>query len=522
MIKILIFFAVIAGAVMGLGYLQDAPGSLNLDWFGYHIETSPVVGLSLVLASAVALGLLWTLIRYIFGIPSLISLARRSRKRERGLDAISRGILAAGAGDLQRARKASAEAKKLLPNEPLTLLLEAQAAQLSGDRDKAEQVFRAMIERGDTKLLGLRGLHAERLREGDHDLAQSLAHEAQTIRPLSWSGQAVLDRHTAHRDWEAAHLCVDQNLRAKIVDPAAARRQKAVLDTAMATDCEASDPDRAVKLLRAALKKAPDLTPAAVLLGRLLARKGDTRAAAKILETTYAAQPHPDLARAFIDLRPGDSAASRLTRAKILARNAPGHHESAMAIAVAAIGAGDFVTARAAMAPLVASGQRPTARMCVIMAELEDREHDAPWLVREWLSRASRAPRDALWYADGQWSKQWAPVSPVTGKLDAYRWTEPKEELSGPVEEPPPAYEPPAPKQALEPPAPPAEIAAPEPAAEAVPPEPAPEPEAELIAPEKPAAPSPSRPTPQPVIFPLASPPDDPGPKQSQARAKTF
>ncbi len=84
--------------------------------------------------------------------------------------------------------------------------------------------------------------------------------------------------------------------------------------------------------------------------------------------------------------------------------------------------------------------------MCVIMAELEDREHDAQGLVREWLARGSRAPRDAMWIADGHMSKQRAPVSPVTGKLDAYRWHLPAEQLSGrsrsrrrPIEPPPPS-----------------------------------------------------------------------------------
>ena len=108
-------------------------------------------------------------------------------------------------------------------------------------------------------------------------------------------------------------------------------------------------------------------------------------------------------------------------------------------VATAALDAGDFLTAREVMTPLVAMGERPTARMCVIMAELEEREHDAQGLAREWLARASRAPRDPVWIADGHWSKQWAPVSPVTGKLDAYRWMQPKEELAGPVEAPPPS-----------------------------------------------------------------------------------
>jgi HemY protein len=518
MIKTLILLALIAGATWGLGILIDTPGSLTLVWFGERIETSPLVGLAFVLATAVVLGLIWTLLRFLFHFPSILTLANRARSRARGLEALSRGIVAAGAGDLQRAQRASAEAKKHLPAEPLTLLLEAQTAQLAGDRFKAQEVFRAMSARADTKMLGLRGLHAESLRQGDQETAHALAVEAQNTRPMNWSGQAVFDRHTAARDWEAAERCVAQNLRAKVVDPATARRQKAVLDTAIAMDIEQTDPARAIKLLRAAVSKEPDLVPAAALLGRLLARKGDFRAAAKMLEAVYAKAPHPDLAHIYVGMRSGDSAAERLARAKTLARGAPDHPESAMTIAAAAIDAREFAEARRAMAPLVASGQRPTARMCLLMAELEDREHGAQGLVREWLSRATRAPRDAMWHADGHWYKQWSPVSPVTGKLDVCRWAEPMEELTGPVEEPPPAYQPPgldgAPSAVIE--------AAGESGSdsEPPPPEPAPEPKAEILEPEQASAASIApRTTPQPVIFPMATPPDDPGPKTAAASA---
>jgi HemY protein len=273
--------------------------------------------------------------------------------------------------------------------------------------------------------------------------------------------------------------------------------------------------------LRAAVKKAPDLVPATALLGRLLSRKGDMRAASKLIETAYAASPHPDLAQAYIDMRPGDSAADRLARAKTLAKVAPGHSESAMLVATAALGARDFATARDAMSPLIYGGERPTARMCVIMADLEDREHDAQLLVRAWLARGSRAPRDATWVADGHFSRAWAPVSPVTGKLDAYRWLQPTEELTGPIEEPPPAFEPlvveAAPESVKlpvdaenEPPAPELPAAA---VAEVLPPEPKPDAKTEAM--RKPASP-------QPVIFPLPAAPDDPGPKREPQETRLY
>ncbi len=500
MFRILLFLFLIGLATMGLGYLIEQPGSLALTWFGYHIDTSPLVGLGAIALLAIVV---WSILRFVFNIPGLVSVAVRGRKRAKGHEALARGIIAAGIGDVRKARKASHDAKKLVPNEPLTLLLEAQTAQLTGDRDAAERAFRAMTERSETRLLGLRGLHAESLRHGDHERAHKIALEAQNLTPLAWSGQALLDRYTGQGDWAAARLCVAQNLKAKITDPTTAARQTAVIDTAMAMDDETTDPERSIKLLRAAVRKAPDLVPANVLLARLLAQKGKLRAASKIIEAAYAKTPHPDLAQTYVDMRHGDSASDRLERAKTLARFAPNSPESAMMVAIAALGARDFSRARDAMAPLVASGERPTARMCVIMAELEEREHNAQGLVREWLARASRASRDPVWIADGHWSKKWAPVSPVTGKLDVYRWTQPTEELTGPVEEPPPAYEP----SALE-----AQAAS---QVQLAPPEKAKPPETSAATLAAPAAP-------EPVIFPLPTPPDDPGPKTEDAETRLY
>ncbi|MGH6852612.1 MAG: hypothetical protein ACREDJ_05315, partial [Methylocella sp.] len=87
-------------------------------------------------------------------------------------------------------------------------------------------------------------------------------------------------------------------------------------------------------------------------------------------------------------------------------------------------------TAREAMLPMVEGDQRPTSRMCLIMAEIEEAEHGESGYAREWLARASRAPRDACWIAGGVMSEQWLPASPETGKLDAFVWRRPDELLS--------------------------------------------------------------------------------------------
>ena len=161
--------------------------------------------------------------------------------------------------------------------------------------------------------------------------------------------------------------------------------------------------------------------PAAALAGRLLGASGEKRKAARIIEAAWRANPHPDLADAFAHLPPGDSARERLARVETLARQAAGDAEAAIAVARAALDAKEFAVARAALVPLLAT---PTRRVAALMAALELQEGDEG-RGREWMARTLNARRDPAWTADGHVSDHWLPVSPVTGRLDAFEWRDP-------------------------------------------------------------------------------------------------
>src|ERR1700719_2259424 len=83
-----------------------------------------------VLAAMAVLALLWTLLSALLRSPFMLRRHLHHRRGERAYEAISRGLVAVGAGDLVAARKHMAEAKRIAPAEPLALLLSAQAAQL--------------------------------------------------------------------------------------------------------------------------------------------------------------------------------------------------------------------------------------------------------------------------------------------------------------------------------------------------------------------------------------------------------
>ena len=434
MIRLLTFLLLLAVAAAGFAWVADRPGEVSVIWLGRQYETSVAVALLGVLLAAIAFTIFWGFLRFELRIPSLMSIAARARRRNKGYEALSRGMVAAGAGDSALALRAARVAEKHLGEDGLTLLLRAQAAQLAGDRAGAERAFARMVDRPDTRVLGLRGLHAEARRRGDASSAHHYAEQAHRIAPVSWAGQALLDHHSAAQDWPRALAMLDSNLAQRSIDKPTARRQRAVLQTAIALDLPAQDAAEALRLAKEAAELAPDLSPAAALAARLLAKRGDLRKASRLIEASWKAQPHPDLAQAYLDLRPGDSTHDRLARAKTLARIAPQDPESALCMAGAAMEAREFGFARSTMQPLIEGGARPTARMCLLMADLEEMDGGVEGKVREWLARASRAPRDKTWVADGVACDVWAPVSPISGKLDAFRWQAPAERLSAPVD----------------------------------------------------------------------------------------
>lgn len=501
MIRVLFYLALTIALAAAAAWLAAHPGTLTFDWLGWRVEMSVILAAALLLAAALAISATWGLVRYLFRLPRAMSLASRMRKRNKGYEALSRGLIAVGVGDVRAAGREAREAGRLIGHEPMTLLLKAQAAQLAGDRAAAQALFTEMARKPETKALGLRGLYVEARRRGDEPAALRHAEEAQKLAPAPWSGQALLEHHAGVGDWASALAALERNASAGHVEKAVAERQRAALKTGVALQKAGDEPDAALALAREALASDPALVPAAALAARLYGRRGDLRKGGKVIEQLWPSAPHPDLARAYLDLRPGDSAADRLERGRKLMRLAPDHPESRLAFASAAVGAQRFEEARQALAPLVDNAERrPTVRVCLAMAELEEASGGPPGKAREWYARAARAPRDPAWIADGMLLEAWAPASPVSGEIGAVQWRTPDERLAPPIDLPARAFEvveTPAPALAIE-----AKAAEPK-AAET------------KAAEAAPAAPKPASDEkgPKPVVFPLEKAPDDPGVK---------
>ena len=158
MFRIVLFLVLIGLGAVGAAWVADQTGDVVLSGSDWRVSTTlPVFALALAMLVAAAV-LAWAVIRAIWRTPAKLRRRRREKLLARGRHAITHGLLAIGHGDSHAARAHAEIARRHAAHDPLALLLHAQSAQLDGDRAGAQRAFRAMAEREDTRLLGLRGL----------------------------------------------------------------------------------------------------------------------------------------------------------------------------------------------------------------------------------------------------------------------------------------------------------------------------------------------------------------------------
>jgi HemY protein len=461
----LVAIAVLVAAAV---FFAENPGQVEIVWQGWQVETSVgvLVAAAILAATAVAV-LLWLLSR-ILGSPRVFLQRRRERRRRAGYQALTRGMVAVAAGDPEEARRCARRAEALLAEPPLTLLLSAQAAQIGGDETAAKKFFTTMLDRPETEFLGLRGLLNQALREGDRATARRLAERAVALQPgTRWAALSLFDLEVRDGRWEAARDTLAQAVKRRIIAPAAARHHRGVIlyELSLAALTQ-GDRHRALALAAEAQAQAPDLAPAAAHRARLLLEDQRIRRAAKAIERAWQTAPHPRLAQAYGAIWESDTPLARVARYERLATCNPGARESHIALAEAALTAQLWGEARRhleralaadppAFAPIptspvpalpvpaveeparsappafserqAADVARPSVRLCLMMARLEEAEHGDLARMREWLDRAAGAAPDPRWICAscGGESLDWHSLCQRCGSFDALVWRTP-------------------------------------------------------------------------------------------------
>ena len=413
-----------------IAWLISLPGTAMIEVAGYRMQPRLGMAAFLVAAALAIVIIAWSLFRRVLDAPRYFAKLSRERRRDLGVAALSDGFVALQAGDPNRARVLAREARSNLPRNHAAQLLEARSDLALGDMQSAREHYRALISNKKTAVAALAGLYEQARTQGRTDAALSFAQKAVALAPQTrWASDAVLDDLTRRGQWAEALARVDAETAATREEKMVKRRKQAVLVTALARETVDTNPLAALDHTLAALKLVPDFVPAALIAARIQSNRGEARRAMSLLRRVWRATSHPHVATLYANAQPGASAVDRLKRIRELIDTPPPNLPAAIVLARANVDAYEWPAARNALANY--SSADPTQGVCLLMAEIEEGQNADQGKAREWLARAVRAPRDPVWTADGITSDEWEPVSPVTGRLDAFEWRVPVSAVNG-------------------------------------------------------------------------------------------
>ena len=433
-LKILLFVAVVTGLTWGAVQLLDMRGGANISVAGYEITLN---ALQLVFAFAALVVAVWlglkllkllvAVFRFLNGDETAISRHFDRNRERKGYEALSEGLFALASGEGHLAMAKAKRADKYLNRPDLTTLLTAQAAEMTGDTRTAEASYRKLLEKDETRFVGVRGLMHQKLAEGDTDTALGLARKAFELKPKHEDIQNTLLRLQAEKaDWSGARETLGAKLKSGTLPRDVHKRRDAVLALSEAKDI--LDEGQSMEAREAAIqanKLSPDLIPATVMAARAMIANNNPKGASRILSKTWGVNPHPDIATAFAEIAPAEAPEARLKRFRTLTKQNPDHPETRMLLAELNIAAEHFPDAKRALGHLVT--EDPTARSLTLMAAIERGEGADDAVVRGWLTRALTAPRGPQWICDNcqHIHAAWTPVCNNCAAFDTLEWKRP-------------------------------------------------------------------------------------------------
>jgi len=429
MVRALTIIALLFGLALLSVWLVENPGRITFQWLGYEGESAFTLLVVVLAALQLLVFFLFRAGFWLVGAARRMHRHLRAREERKGLDNLVKGLVAAAAGDAEAAKRFAAGSKGTPQDETLTLLLRAQTVSLAGDGPEAdreaESVYRAMLKKPLTELLGLQGLIRLLRKKGKLEEALELAERAFDQAPHArWAFEDAFSLETQARDWDAALESVDLAKSGRLLTPGEVKRRKAVLYLMEGQEERAhGHSSKALSLGQKALGLAPDLVPAAIMVADIYQNTDRPKRAAHTIEEIWPKAPHPALGRIYVALGEDGDAEAAWRRVRGLCELNKPHPESRILFARLAVEAGKWLAARDALYPL-AEERTPTARVAELMAKIEEGETKNRKAADAWQAAAAHAPRDALWSCTncGRQTGGWSAVCAGCGAFDAQVW----------------------------------------------------------------------------------------------------
>lgn len=410
---------------MALFIVLRLPGRSVLNYYGYSVEISTgalVGGIIICFILAHQILMLW---KWIKSLPKDIKKQWEERQKRKSKDFILEAFNLIAAGDPQQALQVLEKAQELDKDDIFNPIFRAQAAFQQNNDKQAEQQFTALTHLEETRFIGYRGLAVLKNRQGKLEEAHYFLQQALRERPDSpWVLGQLFNWNVEHLSFNGAETILEQLRIGGHLSKAETKRKKAVLLWVKAEHhLEKNEFDIFYESVVEALKLAPNLTYATLVLTKYYEESNRHSKGWKCLKKGYTVQPHPEYLDTFKELYAHKNPLERYQLAEELVASQKTHWVSYWLLAKLALEARMWGQTRLHLAAL--GKAQPDQLYYELMAEVEKLEHPHHTdNIQALYVQAAHAPRPVTWECQNCHTQlaKWQAFCPSCHAFDQITW----------------------------------------------------------------------------------------------------
>lgn len=301
---IALFMLIIAVTTLGLSaaWIGRHPGMVTIQWQGYEIETSAGVLLILVLFTAIAVSMIYVILRNLLMAPKRFAERRSLKQLRLGLAEITHSVALLAASDVKQAQLHTRRAERHLGETPLTLLLKAQVSKTLGNDAQTKALLEKLLDHPQTEYVAAKSLADGEAKQKHIPQALMLAKRAHDLNPKLGDGAwTVFDLMVESGKLQEAETHAIQALKKKAFSRGdlTLARGKIAFKQALQTR-QSGDKQATLRLLENALKAMPYHAEAGILAAQLYCETGQQNKAQSLILKQWKSNPSDTLAKLYL------------------------------------------------------------------------------------------------------------------------------------------------------------------------------------------------------------------------------
>lgn len=344
--------------------------------------------------------------------------------KEKGYDSFVKGMISLANKDYKTFSIENKKVSKYLSNTTLNLLLKSESLKIQKKYDELSETYEEMVNIDQTKLLGLRGLMEQYLRNQDYHHALIYGERLFKISPyIEKIYDTLIFIIGKTQNWQNLIKINDRALSLKIISKQIYSINKSISLYEIAKIKYLSDQKESLKLMEQAVELRKNFPPYVAFYIELLINNGKANYAKKFVSKVWDQLPHPDYKNQIKNLsaKLGISFYRLVGDITSKSRN---KIESKKLIAESLINDKKWNEAREILSDLL--DHKPEREVCLLMSEIEKGDSNDKQKIDSWLSRANFGEISNIWICNitNISQQNWTSVS-KGGYFNSLEWKKP-------------------------------------------------------------------------------------------------